>query len=71
MPRLERCSHRFPPLIQAAPWRFTDRDNMVALGNYVLSEGEDPRIVLRTYFDPTLKSDAKFVDLTSRLPNSR
>lgn len=53
---------QIPPLIQAAPWRFTDRDNMVALGNYVLAEGEDPRIVLRTYFDPTLKSDAKFVD---------
>ncbi len=53
---------QIPALIQAAPWRFTDRDNMVTLGNYELSEGLDPRIALRTYFDPTLKSDAKFVD---------
>ncbi len=53
---------QIPALIQAAPWRFSDRDNMVALGNYVLTEGEDPRIVLRNYFDPTLKSDPKFVE---------
>lgn len=49
-------------LVQTAPWRFTDRDNLVALGGYALLEGRDPRVVLRDYFDPTLKSDAKFVD---------
>ncbi len=51
-----------PALLQASPWRFSDRDNMIALGNYFLGEGEDPREVLEVFFDRTLKSDPKFVD---------
>ncbi len=53
---------QIPVLVEAAPWRFTDRDNLVTLGNLFLSEGADPREVLRSYFDPTLKSDSKFVE---------
>lgn len=53
---------QIPALIQSAPWRFTDRENLVALGNFLLTEGTDPRTVLKSYFDPTLKSDAKFVE---------
>ncbi|MGN6545942.1 MAG: tetratricopeptide repeat protein [Aureliella sp.] len=51
-----------PTMLQTAPWRFSDRDNMVALGNYFLSQGEDAREVLDVFFDRTLKSDPKFVD---------
>lgn len=53
---------QIPALLQAAPWRFSDRDNMVALGTYFLQAGEDPREVLEVFYDRTLKSDPKFVD---------
>jgi tetratricopeptide (TPR) repeat protein len=51
-----------PSLIGAAPWRFTDRDNMLSIGKYALAEGEDPRVVLDAFYDKSLKSDPKFVD---------
>lgn len=53
---------QIPALLQSAPWRFSDRDNTVTLGNLVLSEGRDPRVVLTSYFDAALKSDPKYVD---------
>lgn len=53
---------QIPTMLQTAPWRFSDRDNMVALGRYFLSKGEDAREVLDVFFDRTLKSDPKFVD---------
>ena len=53
---------QIPALVQASAWRFTDRDNTVTLGNLALAQGADPREVLRIFFDPTLKSDSKFVD---------
>lgn len=51
-----------PSLLRAAPYRFSDRDNMVALGKYFISVGEDAREVLDVFFDRTLKSDPKFVE---------
>ena len=49
-------------LIQAAPWRFSDRDNMLALGKILLAEGEDARVVLDAFYDRSLKSDPKYVE---------
>ena len=51
-----------PALIQAAPWRFSDRDNMLALGKFLLAEGEDARVVLDAFYDRSLKSDPKYVE---------
>ncbi len=51
-----------PALIQAAPWRFSDRDNMLALGKILLAEGEDARVVLDAFYDRSLKSDPKYVE---------
>ena len=53
---------QIPGLLQSAPWRFSDRDNMIALGGYFLNQGEDAREVLDVFYDRTLKSDPKFVD---------
>lgn len=53
---------QIPSIVQAAPWRFSDRENMVAIGNFFLSVGEDPRQVLSAFYDQTLKSDPKFVE---------
>ncbi|MCC6509659.1 MAG: tetratricopeptide repeat protein [Pirellulaceae bacterium] len=54
--------NQIPTLIENAPWRFSDRDNSVALGGYFLNQGEDPREVLAIFYDAALKSDPKFVD---------
>ena len=51
-----------PALIQAAPWKFSDRDNMLALGKILLAEGEDARVVLDAFYDRSLKSDPKYVE---------
>ena len=51
-----------PALIQATPWRFSDRENMLALGKILLADGEDARVVLDAFYDRALKSDPKFVD---------
>ncbi len=51
-----------PALIQATPWRFSDRENMLALGKILLADGEDARLVLDAFYDRALKSDPKFVD---------
>ncbi len=53
---------QIPALVQTQPWRFSDRENMVALGRYFLSIGEDAREVLDIFYDRTLKVDPKFVE---------
>ncbi|MDX1930688.1 MAG: tetratricopeptide repeat protein [Pirellulaceae bacterium] len=51
-----------PELIKATPWRFSDRENMLAFGKLLLADGEDARIVLDSLFDKALKNDPKFVE---------
>ena len=51
-----------PQLINAAPWRFSDRNNLLAIGGYLLERGEDPRVVLREFYDRALAADPSFVD---------
>ncbi len=53
---------QIPALVQTQPWRFSDRENMVALGRYFLATGEDAREVLDIFYDRTLKVDPKFVE---------
>ncbi len=50
-----------PALVQSAPWRYSDRENLLALGKYLLGQGEDARNVLEAFFDRPLKSDSKYV----------
>jgi tetratricopeptide (TPR) repeat protein len=58
----DKLLDEIPELWQASPWRFSDRDNLIALGEYYLGEGEDARAVLEVFFDRVLKADSKFVD---------
>ncbi len=51
-----------PALIQAAPWRFSDRDNMLAFGKILLADGEDARVILDAFYDKALKGDPKYVE---------
>lgn len=51
-----------PALIQATPWRFSDRENLLAFGKLLLADGEDARAVLDAFYDRALKSDPKYVE---------
>ncbi len=51
-----------PELLQRVPWRFTAKAELIALGEYYLSEGEDPKQVLELCFDKVVKSDPNFVE---------
>ena len=57
-----RLYNDVPELVQSAPYRYSGRDNLLAIGRYLLDLGEDARAVLDAFYDRSLKSDAKFVD---------
>jgi tetratricopeptide (TPR) repeat protein len=58
----QRLLKQIPAVVQAAPWRFSDRDNMLAIGKLLLDEGEDARAVLDGFYDRSLKLDPGFVE---------
>lgn len=60
--RGNKLLEEIPDMVQAAPWRYSDRDNMLAVGRYLLGEGADARDVLEAFYDRVLKNDAKYVD---------
>lgn len=51
-----------PTLVTNAPWRYSDRENLLAVGKYLLTEGEDARYILESCFDRILKTDPAYVD---------
>lgn len=57
-----RLLNEIPELVQAAPYRFSGRDNMLAIGRYLLDVGEDARAVLDAFYDRSLKLDPRFVE---------
>ncbi len=57
-----RLFNEVPELVQSAPYRYSGRENMLAIGRYLLDLGEDARAVLDAFYDRSLKSDSKYVD---------
>ena len=51
-----------PELVQRVPWRFNSKTELVALGDYFLSQGEDPKQVLELCYDKAIKEDPKLVE---------
>jgi tetratricopeptide (TPR) repeat protein len=49
-------------LLQRAPWRFTNRNDLVPVGEFYLQRGEDPKQVLKVCFDQAVKLDPKNVE---------
>lgn len=49
-------------LLQRMPWRYTGKDELIPLGEYFVSQGEDPKQVLEICYDQALKEDPKMVD---------
>jgi tetratricopeptide (TPR) repeat protein len=51
-----------PELVQRVPWRFNSKTELIALGDYFLSQGEDPKQVLELCYDKAIKEDPKLVE---------
>ncbi len=60
--RADRLLGAIPELVRNAPWRYSDRENLLAIGKYLLSEGVDAREVLTGFYDRVLRIDDQFVD---------
>lgn len=50
-----------PELLERMPWRYTNKESFVLLGEFFLQQGEDPKRVLESCYDRALKQDAKYV----------
>lgn len=46
----EKLAEEIARLVQASPWRYTDAENLVALGEFVLAQGGDPKQVQDAFF---------------------
>ena len=51
-----------PELVQRVPWRFNSKTELVALGDFFLTQGEDPKQVLEICYDKAIKEDPKLVE---------
>lgn len=49
-------------LFERATWRMRNRSDLVPVGEYLLLQGEDPKLVLKNYFDLAIKNDPKSVE---------
>lgn len=49
-------------LLQRAPWRYSNRNDLVPVGEFYLMRGEDPKQVLKVCFDQAVKLDPKNVE---------
>ncbi|MFN7733948.1 MAG: peptidase MA family metallohydrolase [Pirellula sp.] len=49
-------------MIQRAPWRYSNKSELVPLGEFFLLRGEDPKQVLKLCFDQALKTDPNNVE---------
>lgn len=51
-----------PSLVQSAPWRYSDSENLIAIGKYLLGEGADARDILESFYDRVLKADPRYIN---------
>ncbi len=51
-----------PELVQRVPWRFNSKTELIALGDFFLARGEDPKQVLELCYDKAIKEDPKLVE---------
>ncbi|MEM7473889.1 MAG: tetratricopeptide repeat protein [Planctomycetota bacterium] len=58
----QKLLDEIPVLLTNAPWRYSDRENLLAVGKYLLAEGEDARYILESCYDRILKSDPTYVE---------
>ena len=49
-------------IVRRSPWRYSDKENLLAIGRYFLGRGEDAKKVLEMFFDRVRNTDVNFVD---------
>ena len=49
-------------IVRRSPWRYSDKENLLAIGRYFLGRGEDAKKVLEMFFDRVRNADANFAD---------
>jgi tetratricopeptide (TPR) repeat protein len=60
--RAEKQLDEIEGLLQRAPWRYSNRNDLVPVGEFYLMKGEDPKQVLKICFDQALQLDPKNVE---------
>ena len=54
-----------------SPWRFSNRSDVVPVGDYFLARGEDPKEVLKNCFDQGIKSNTQADVVEAHLASAR
>ncbi len=49
-------------MLQRSPWRYSNRSDLIPLGEFFLLKGEDPKQVLKICYDQAIKLDPKNVE---------
>ncbi|MFO0943870.1 MAG: peptidase MA family metallohydrolase [Pirellulales bacterium] len=62
MLKARKLLDEIPELLREASYRYTDRENRIALARYAAATGGDARDILKNTLDPILKSDSRYVD---------
>ena len=57
MERVEKHIEEIGELVQASPWRYTDAENLVNLGKFVLQQGADAKSVQDAFFSRAKKNN--------------
>ncbi|QDV54641.1 tetratricopeptide repeat protein [Rosistilla oblonga] len=60
--RGERELEAILEIVRRSPWRYSDKENLIAIGRYFLHRGEDAKKVLELFYDRVRNTDANFVD---------
>ncbi len=60
--RAEQELVRIRAAVRQSLSRFMSKDSMVAIGRYLVTQGEDARKILELFFDAAIQADPKFVD---------
>lgn len=61
-PQAEKQLDEIETLLRQSPWRYSNRSNLVPVGEFYLMRGEDPKQVLKICFDQAVKLDPKNID---------
>ncbi len=61
-PQADKQLDEIETLLRQSPWRYSNRSNLIPVGEFYLLRGEDPKQVLKICFDQAVKLDPKNID---------
>ncbi|MEZ6088317.1 MAG: tetratricopeptide repeat protein [Pirellulaceae bacterium] len=60
--RAEKELEMIMEIVRRSPWRYSDKENLIAIGRYFLQQGEDAKQVLELFFDRARNTNSTYVD---------